>query len=238
MFLPLHDSVRIRVIRYQVVTLSLVLINVAIFLWTRYGLAEREAQAVALSFGAIPAVISQQAVLDPALVVIPGFLTLITYMFLHGGWLHLIGNMAFLWVFADNVEDGFGHLGFFAFYLLCGIAAALLHTLMVPESQLPMIGASGAVAGVLASYMLLYPKSRVWILLFMRIPLRISAAWALGGWIGFQMLSVLIGGSTAQNIAWWGHIGGFVTGFVLTMLFRPWLTARLQRAEKTGRAQG
>ncbi len=233
MFLPLHDSARLRVIRYQVVTLTLVLVNVAIFLWTHYGLPGQEAQALTLSLGAIPAVLSHHAVLDPALVTVPEFLTLVTYMFLHGGWLHLIGNMAFLWVFADNVEDGFGHVGFFAFYVACGIAGALVHTVMMPHSQLPMIGASGAVAGVLASYMILFPKSRVWVLLFMRIPLRISAAWALGGWIGFQILSAFIDSNASQSIAWWGHIGGFAAGFLLTLLFRPWLTTRLSRGAET-----
>ena len=114
----------------------------------------------------------------------PEPLTLITYQFLHGGWLHLISNMLFLWVFADNVEDAFGHVGFLIFYLLCGHRRGARCTrCMQPASPAPLIGASGAVSGVLAAYLLLYPKARVWILLFMRIPLRISGRsgrWAAG----------------------------------------------------------
>ena len=112
-------------------------------------------------------------------------------MFLHAGWLHLISNMLFLWVFADNVEDAFGYFAFVLFYLLCGIAGALAHVLMSPDSPAPLIGASGAVSGVIGAYALLYPKARVWILLFFRIPLRISAIWVLGGWFLLQIFSVL-----------------------------------------------
>ena len=107
-------------------------------------------------------------------------MTLITYMFLHAGWLHLISNMLFLWVFADNVEDAFGHWGFLVFYLICGIAGALIHTALQPSSHAPLIGASAAVSGVLGAYIVLFPKARVWILLLMRIPLRISATLGAG----------------------------------------------------------
>jgi membrane associated rhomboid family serine protease len=157
---------------------------------------------------------------------IPEPLTLITYQFLHGGWWHLIANMAFLWVFADNVEDAFGHAGFLIFYLLCGIAAGMLHTLMQPQSGAPLIGASGAVSGVLASYMLLYPRARVWILLFMRIPLPISAIWALGGWFALQLISAFISTEDSTLVAWWAHIGGFLTGLILTFVLRSRLLVR------------
>jgi rhomboid family protein len=153
-------------------------------------------------------------------------LTLITYQFLHGGWWHLIANMAFLWVFADNVEDAFGHFGFLIFYLLCGIAAGMLHTLVDPHSGAPLIGASGAVSGVLASYMLLYPRARVWILLFLRIPLPIPAVWALGGWFALQLVSAFISTEDSNLVAWWSHIGGFLTGLVLTFVLRSRLLVR------------
>ncbi len=227
MFLPLHDSAPLRVIRFQLVTGLIILINVLVFLYMQYGTPALEAARIPLSFGAIPAVLTDRAQLQGALQVIPEHLTVVTYMFLHGGWLHLLGNMAFLWVFADNVEDGFGHAGFVAFYLACGVAAALAHVAMSASSQVPLIGASGAVAGVLAAYMLLFPQSRVLILLFMRIPLRLSALWVLAGWFVFQVISALASTPGKGGVAWWAHIGGFAAGFILTLLLRPVLLRRL-----------
>jgi hypothetical protein len=103
-----------------------------------------------------------------------------------------IANLLFLWVFADNIEDAYGHFGFLAFYLFCGVAAAAAHIAIYPDSQVPLVGASGAVAGVLGSYLVLFPKARVWILLFMRLPIRISAYWALLGWLAFQVFAVAL----------------------------------------------
>jgi membrane associated rhomboid family serine protease len=134
--------------------------------------------------------------------------------------------MLFLWVFADNVDDAFGHFGFLIFYLLCGIAAGLAHTLVQSQSPAPLIGASGAVSGVLASYLLLYPKARVWILLFLRIPIRISALWALGGWFALQIVSVFITTTEGEQVAWWAHIGGFLAGLILTFVLRSRLLIR------------
>ena len=227
MFLPLHDNAELRVIRFQTVTLALVVANVTVFLVMRYVLAPPQSMGVLLAFGAVPAVLTAQAQLDVALQVVPEPATLFTYMFLHAGWLHLIGNMAFMLVFADNVEDGFGHLGFIVFYLACGLAAALAHTLANPASQMPLVGASGAVAGVLASYMLLYPRARVWVLLFMRIPLRLSALWALAGWIGFQIVAGLLSDGAAGGVAWWAHVGGFAAGLLITIAMRRRLLRRL-----------
>ncbi len=227
MFLPLHDSAPLRVIRFQLVTGLLILANVCVFLAVRYGISPVEAARIPLSFGAIPAVLTDRAQLGAALQVIPEQLTVVTYMFLHAGWLHLIGNMAFMWVFADNVEDGFGHVGFVLFYLACGIAAALAHVAMSASSQVPLIGASGAVAGVLAAYLLLFPQSRVLVLMFMRIPLRLSALWVLAGWFVFQVISALAATPGEGGVAWWAHIGGFMAGLVLTLPLRPFLLRRL-----------
>ncbi len=227
MFLPLHDSAPLRVIRFQLVTGLIILTNVLIFLAVRYGTSPVEAVRIPLSFGAIPAVLTDRAQLGAALQVIPEQLTVFTYMFLHGGWMHLIGNMAFMWVFADNVEDGFGHAGFLLFYLACGVAAALVHVAMSVSSQVPLIGASGAVAGVLAAYMLLFPRSQVLILLFMRIPLRLSALWVLAAWFVFQVISALLATPGKGGVAWWAHVGGFAAGLVLTLLLRPFLLRRL-----------
>lgn len=218
MFVPIHDNTPLQVIRFQYVTGALILVNVAVFLMTGAFTTEEGLWAYASGFGIVPVELIH--VVDPvgAYHPVPEPLTLITYQFLHGGWMHLITNMAFLWVFADNVEDAFGHVGFLIFYLLCGVAAGLLHTFMQPQSPAPLIGASGAVSGVLAAYLLLYPKARVWILLFLRIPLRISALWALGGWFALQIVSVFL--TLDAEVAWWAHIGGFLAGLVLTFVLR------------------
>jgi membrane associated rhomboid family serine protease len=226
MFVPLHDNTPLQVIRFQYVTGALIIVNVVLFLLTGAFDSEETLWAIATGYGIVP--VEMINVVDPGTAYnpIPEPLTLITYQFLHGGWWHLIANMAFLWVFADNVEDAFGHAGFLIFYLLCGIAAGMLHTLMQPQSGAPLIGASGAVSGVLASYMLLYPRARVWILLFMRIPLPISAIWALGGWFALQLISAFISTEDSTLVAWWAHIGGFLTGLILTFVLRSRLLVR------------
>ena len=151
---------------------------------------------------------------------IPAPLTYVTYAFLHGGWLHLIVNMLFMWVFADNVEDAFGHGAFLILYLLCAIGAAVVHTLVAPQSDAPLIGASGAVGGVLGAYLPLYPRARIWILLFMRLPLPIPALYVVVGWLGLQFVSLYLSPPDDVSVAWWAHIGGFASGFLLTLLLR------------------
>lgn len=226
MFVPLHDNTPLRVIRFQYVTGALIVINVVAFLMTGAFTSEQTLWAVATGFGIVPVELLNVVDAGPYNNPVPEPLTLITYQFLHGGWMHLLSNMAFLWVFADNIEDAFGHFGFLLFYLLCGIAAGLLHTVMQPESGAPLIGASGAVSGVLAAYLLLYPKARVWILLFMRIPLPISAFWALSGWFALQLLSIFIASDEEAQVAWWAHIGGFLAGLILTFVLRSRLLVR------------
>lgn len=226
MFVPLHDNTPLKVIRFQYVTGALIVINVVAFLMTGAFTSEQTLWAVATGFGIVPVELLNTVDAGQFNNPVPEPLTLITYQFLHGGWMHLLSNMAFLWVFADNIEDAFGHFGFLLFYLLCGIAAGLLHTLMQPESGAPLIGASGAVSGVLAAYLLLYPKARVWILLFMRIPLPISAFWALSGWFALQLLSIFIASDEEAQVAWWAHIGGFLAGLILTFVLRSRLLVR------------
>lgn len=226
MFVPLHDDTPLKVIRFQYVTGALILINVVVFLLTGAFTSEEVLWAVATGYGIVPVELIHIVNPGTAYNPIPEPLTLITYQFLHGGWWHLISNMAFLWVFADNVEDAFGHAGFLIFYLLCGAAAGMLHTLLAPQSAAPLIGASGAVSGVLASYLLLYPKARVWILLFLRIPLPISAFWALSGWFLLQVVSVFIATDEGDQVAWWAHIGGFLCGLILTFVLRSRLLVR------------
>jgi membrane associated rhomboid family serine protease len=220
MFVPIHDSTPLQVIRFQYVTGALIAMNVIVFLMTGAFTSEEGLWTYASGYGIVP--VELVHVVDPSggYHPVPEPLTLITYQFLHGGWMHLITNMLFLWVFADNIEDAFGHVGFLIFYLLCGVAAGLAHTLIQSQSPAPLIGASGAVSGVLASYLLLYPKARVWILLFLRIPIRIPALWALGGWFALQIVSVFITTEENAEVAWFAHIGGFLAGLILTLVLR------------------
>jgi membrane associated rhomboid family serine protease len=156
--------------------------------------------------------------LDPASVLLP----FLTSMFLHGTWWHVIGNMLFLWIFGDNIEDHMGHARYLGFYLLSGIAAASAQVLLTPHLNAPTVGASGAIAGVLGAYFILYPRARV-LTWFPPIFLFYLPAWILlGGWFGLQFLSGLLPYSDArnhdQNIAFWAHVGGFVAGILLVKL--------------------
>jgi membrane associated rhomboid family serine protease len=225
MFVPLWDLNPLEKIRFQWVTLGIIAANCVIFFVFQVGAVYPVSTEELVKFAVIPTELIRQGYLGEAVaqspspaVAIPERLTLITYMFLHGNILHLLGNMLFLWVFGDNVEDAMGHLRFFLFYMLCGIFAGLAHAVMRPASDVPMIGASGAVAGVIAAYLMLHPNVRVWILALFRIPLRVSAGFALMVWIGLQIISVIFdeGGSTA----WWAHIGGLVAGAVLILFMR------------------
>ncbi|MFT3988497.1 rhomboid family intramembrane serine protease [Aestuariivirga sp.] len=225
MFVPLHDSIPLKVIRFQFVTLSIITVNVVIWLSTGAFGSDATMVAVAEAYGLIPAVFNGEAA--QAWHGVPEPFTLITYMFLHAGWWHLFTNMLFLWVFADNVEDAFGYAAFLCLYLVSGIAGGLLHVALEPAAQSPLIGASAAVSGVLGAYAVLYPRSRVWVLLFTTIPLKISAMWVLGAWFVFQFLYVFLASARNEPIAWWSHIGGFAVGVVITWALRHQLIRRL-----------
>lgn len=193
MFIPLHDANSLKHIRLQYVTIGLIVVNVLVWLFTGVLASDTQANAAALGLGFIPAVVFDYAYLEPALQVVPDDLTVVTYAFLHLDFWHLAGNMLFLWVFGDNVEDALGHFQFLIFYLACAIAGALLHGFVAPTSEGPLIGASGAVSGVVAAYFLLHPKVRVWVLVFMRIPLPLPAFIPLALWIGQQFLMLALG---------------------------------------------
>ena len=150
------------------------------------------------------------------------FLTLFTSMFMHAGWLHLGGNMLYLWIFGDNVEDRFGHVKFIIFYLLCGLAATFAQLAFSMDSNVPNLGASGAIAGVLGAYILLFPQGRVRVLQGQRV-VQVSALIVIGLWIILQLFSGIGSISNAADtggVAYMAHIGGFIAGFVLTFLFR------------------
>ncbi len=159
----------------------------------------------------------------PPTLSIPLWLTLFTAMFLHGGIMHLLGNMLYLWIFGDNVEDAMGSVRFLLFYLLCGIAAAFAQIAIGPSSSIPMIGASGAIAGVLAAYFMLFPRSRVFTLIplffFLRV-VALPAVFLLGFWFVLQVLSGLNSFTNAGGVAFFAHIGGFVAGLFLVFPFR------------------
>lgn len=216
MFIPLHDANSLRYIKLQYVTIALIAINVIVFLLT--AVQPEGAQAAVLGFGYIPSVVFDTVELPSGYALIPEDLTYLTYSFLHGDIFHLGGNMLFLWVFGDNVEDALGHVKYLIFYLACAAAGALFHGLMMPESQMPLIGASGAVAGVITAYLMLHPRVKVWVLAFARIPLRIPAWIALALWIGLQFLMFFVPGE--QQVSFAAHIGGIIAGAVLVLILR------------------
>ncbi|MCA9173926.1 MAG: rhomboid family intramembrane serine protease [Planctomycetales bacterium] len=153
----------------------------------------------------------------------PPVLTLLTCIFLHGGWLHFVGNMWFLYIFGDNVEDRFGHIGYLILYLVCGIFASAAHLISSPESTVPTIGASGAIAGVMGAYMVLYPHARVLAIIPIFVLIQaivVPAGVFLGLWFILQFLQSLAADNEMGGVAWWAHIGGFVLGAVVALLLR------------------
>ena len=217
MFIPLHDANSLKYIKLQYVTFGLIAANVIIYMMTLF-VSDSAAQAVVFGFGYVPAVVNNVAQLPPELVFLPQGFSYITYAFLHGDLFHLGGNMLFLWVFGDNVEDALGHFRYFLFYMICAAAGAFLHGMMAPGSQAPLIGASGAVAGIVAAYLILHPRVKVWVLALGRIPLRIPAFIPLLLWVGFQF--VMLGLAAEDQISWAAHVGGMVVGAVLIVIFR------------------
>jgi membrane associated rhomboid family serine protease len=217
MFIPLHDANSLRYIKMQYVTIALIAANVIIYLFTR--LQPEQAQiATILGLGYIPSVVFDTQELPVNFQLIPEDLTYITYSFLHGDIFHLGGNMLFLWVFGDNVEDALGHVKYLIFYILCAIAGALMHGMAAPDSTVPLIGASGAIAGIVSAYLILHPRVKIWVLALARIPLRIPAWIVLALWIGFQFLMFFAAGE--DQISWAAHIGGIVAGAVLVLLLK------------------
>ena len=222
MVMPLWDENPFAAPVRPVVTWTLLALNVAIFA-VQLGAPSDQVAEWTLGFGATPAAVLH---LDPMAIglqreggmgwVWPS-MTLVTYMFLHGDFGHLVGNMLFLWVFGDNIEQAIGRGRFLLFYLLCGIAAALVYVATVPHSTDPLIGASGAIAGIVAAYAMVRPCQVLTVLLF-GIPLRLGAVWILGIWLIWQIWQ--IAGSSSDGVAYWAHIGGFVAGAILFPLLK------------------
>ena len=217
---PLYDTVRSR--RFPFINLMLILINVLAFLYV-IQMDPSALKEFIFEWGLIPA----RLVSDPSSV----WITILTSMFLHGGWFHIISNMWVLFIFGDNVEARMGGIRYLIFYLLSGVAAVFLQTYILPSSNVPMIGASGAVAGVLGAYLILFPHSRIASLvpiLFIFTIIEIPAVIFLLFWFGSQLYSGLfaIQGSSGSGIAWWAHVGGFLFGIIMVFFFRTRTTYR------------
>jgi membrane associated rhomboid family serine protease len=216
MFVPFHDGVPMRNLRAPLVTYTIIVLCVGCYALLALAGSPTTEIAVAAGFGMIPSVLFGTAYLPPELAHVPGWATLVSNIFIHAGVAHLFGNMLFLWVFGDNVEDAMGHPRFVLFFLTCGAAGSLAHALANTSSEQPLVGASGAIAGVIAAYMILHPRVRIWGLAFKFVPLRIPAYWAIAAWFGLQVVQAWLARENA--IGWWAHIGGFLAGIMLTPL--------------------
>jgi len=218
MFIPFYDHNRLLHVPRPYVNLSIIAANILIFLVLQRAGEETAVAASSYSFGLIPVVLFDIRDLAPQLQMLPDWMSLVTYAFLHGNFMHLIGNMLFLWVFGDNVEDAMGHVRYLLFYLLCAVAGGYAYAVMDVNSDAPLIGASGAVSGVVAAYLMLHPRVKVWVLVLGRIPLRLTARWILSAWILYQLVNAVIGGES--QVAWIAHIGGLAAGAVLVIFLR------------------
>jgi membrane associated rhomboid family serine protease len=217
--IPLKDNIPSS--RTPLITIGLIVINVLVYL-NQLMLPPRAAVRFVYLYGLIPVEISQGQLLVPHPVPLYG--TILTSMFVHGGLFHLAGNMLYLWIFGDNVEDRLGRFRFLLFYLLSGVGAAAAQILSDPHSKIPMVGASGAISGVLGAYLLLYPHARVVTLVFfgwfVRV-IEIRALFVLGFWIVVQLVSgLLTWGAQVGGVAWFAHVGGFVAGLVMVIPLR------------------
>ena len=219
--IPLRDDNPTKIV--PVMTLGLIVLNVLVFLY-QMSLEPAGAEVFIYQFGAIPAVIFGSQTLPSELVAIPASFSVFTSMFLHGGFMHLIGNMLYLWIFGNNIEDAMGHGRFIVFYLLTGLAASMAHFLTDLTSEIPTIGASGAIYGILGAYILLYPRAQVLVLIFLGFFIRvmyIPAGFVLGFYFVIQIFQgTLTFGQGGGGVAWFAHIGGFTAGLVLVGLFK------------------
>jgi membrane associated rhomboid family serine protease len=233
--LPIGDEQNGRTLSPAVNT-TLIAINVVVFLIEMAiasGVVPGSLDAFFATWGMIPAEVAQRHDLY----------TIVTSQFLHAGWLHLGGNMLFLWVFGDNVEDAMGHVRYLIFYLLCGSVAALAQLISSPTSTIVLVGASGAISGVLGAYIVLFPQGRVRTLIFLGIfaTVMLVPAWiVLGLWFVLQLVSgigtISAPGADVGGVAFWAHVGGFVAGVILVWLFRDSGAVERQRAARAGNA--
>jgi membrane associated rhomboid family serine protease len=227
MVFPLHDDNPSASTPY--VTIGILISCALVYVWQHLLLSDAGGQQAAYAFGVVPAVLTGREVLPAGIAVIPGWASIFTSMFMHGGFWHLAGNMLYLWVFGNNVEDAMGHARFLVFYLLCGVAAVFAQVLPNPGSIIPMVGASGAISGVLGAYMLLFPRARVLLGLpvgFLIVQLgRFPAIWVLAAWFVMQLIMGAMAaaqpvGESQGGVAFGAHIGGFIAGLALITFFK------------------
>jgi len=220
MFIPLSDANKLKHIRLQYVTLIIIAANCLIWLvmGTPALFGDGAIKATVYEYGFIPSVVNGYERLPAYLDGLPPMLTYVSYSFFHADFMHLAGNMLFIWVFGDNIEDALGHFKFLVFYLASAVAGAWLHGFMEPQSSIPLIGASGAAAGIVGAYILLHPKIRIWVLALGKIPLRIPAIFVLGAWIGFQVYQFST--DTTGQVSWAAHVGGIIMGVILLFVLK------------------
>ena len=218
--IPLHDDNPTTIKPF--LTIAFIVICSLVFLW-QLSLGTSGFEMAVYRLGVIPAALFGNKTLPPELALVPPTLTMFTSMFMHGGWMHLIGNMLYLWIFGNNVEDAMGHARFAAFYLLCGIAAVFAQALPDTGSTIPMIGASGAISGVLGAYLLLFPRAHVLVLVPLGVftrTMHLPAMVVLGFWFLWQLVSSAFADPGQGGVAFGAHIGGFIAGMVLIPLFK------------------
>ena len=215
--IPLKDSNPTE--RFPIITVVFIILNVLVFFY-QTSLSDDAVESFVGAFSLVPARLFHAGTVLPGLV--PAGVTIFTAQFLHGGLFHLIGNMLYLWIFGNNVEDSMGRVRFIVFYLLCGAIASIAHAFMYAQSNVPMIGASGAVSGILGAYVMLFPRARVLTLFtlgfFVRM-IEVPAMMVLGFWFIFQFLNALVL-QGAGGVAWYAHIGGFLAGSALILFFK------------------
>jgi membrane associated rhomboid family serine protease len=216
--IPFKDDNPTRTIPF--VTMGIMALNITVFILE--ALSPRNSQQIVFAYGAIPHNLITFTSDQP----LPPVLTLFTSMFMHGGLLHLGGNMLYFWIFGNNIEDRLGHARFIVFYLFCGVVAAYSHALTAPSSLVPMIGASGAISGVLGAYLILFPSARVHTLVFFGFfiqVIRIPALIVIGFWAIIQLVSGLVNQGLLHQggVAWFAHVGGFLAGMLTIKLWMP-----------------
>jgi membrane associated rhomboid family serine protease len=225
--IPLHDDNPTTTRPY--VTVGILAACVLVYVWQHLLLSNVGTQQAVYAFGLVPAVLTGREMLPAEIEVVPAWATIVTSMFMHGGFWHLAGNMLYLWIFGNNIEDSMGHVRFFIFYVVCGIAAVFAQVLPNPGSIVPMVGASGAISGVLGAYMLLFPRARVLLGLplgFLIVQIgRFPAIWVLAAWFGMQLVMGTIAaaqtpGESQGGVAFGAHIGGFIAGLALVTFFK------------------
>ncbi|OGW02785.1 MAG: rhomboid family intramembrane serine protease [Nitrospinae bacterium RIFCSPLOWO2_12_39_16] len=217
--IPLKDDNPTKI--FPIVTIGIIAANILVFIY-QLSLGAGYEKFI-FTYGAFPYEITHSVDIGPP-VQMPVFFTVYSSMFMHGGFMHIIGNMLYLWIFGNNIEDSMGHIRFIFFYLICGTVASLTHIFLAPNSKIPMVGASGAVSGILGAYLLLFPHARILTLVtfgFFIKMIKIPAMVVLGFWIVLQFLnSTVASGSEGGGVAWFAHIGGFFAGLILINFFK------------------